>query len=254
MYVSDGDRHQLAEHFTQVLKEPVQVWLFGQFDEQHPEDPLVNLSAEAHQVLTEICDLSPLLELVTLPASHPTNDAMGMVRWPAITITHRQEFEGVRFYGIPSGYEFAALLETLTDVSRREVGLNEAKSGAQLEALHAAGVPIHVQVFSTPSCPYCPVAAHMAVQFARASGAVQADCINAHEFPELIERYRIHSVPHIVINEHVHFVGAVSEAEFAEHLVAVASTRENSAPEPEEDPLEELAEGPASSLDAPEPF
>jgi glutaredoxin-like protein len=244
MYVSEGDRHQLAEHFGKVLREPVQVWLFGQLDEQHPDDPLVNLSAEAHQVLNEICELSPLLELVTLPASHPTNDAMGMVRWPAITITHGQEFEGVRFYGIPSGYEFAALLETLTDVSRRELGLDQAKLRAQLAALESAGVPIHIQVFSTPSCPYCPVAAHMAVQFARASQVVQADCINAHEFPELIERYRIHSVPHIVINETTHFVGAVNELEFAEHLVAVA--RQHAAPVHHPD----VPEGPASAIDA----
>ena len=54
---------------------------------------------------------------------------------------------GIRFYGVPAGYEFAALISDIFDVSRGESGLNE-QSKAMLAQLKE---PLHLQVFSTPT-------------------------------------------------------------------------------------------------------
>ena len=54
------------------------------------------------------------------------------------------------------------------------------------------------------------LAQHMAV----ASPRVKAECIEATEFPELAQRYRVMAVPKIVINDRVQFEGAVAERDF----------------------------------------
>ena len=59
------------------------------------------------------------------------------------------------------------------------------------------------------------LAQHMAV----ASPRVKAECIEATEFPELAQRYRVMAVPKIVINERVQFEGAIPEREFLDAVL-----------------------------------
>jgi thioredoxin family protein len=47
-----------------------------------------------------------------------------------------------------------------------------------------------------------------------ASARVTAECIEATEFPELSQRYRVMAVPKIVINDKVEFEGALPERDF----------------------------------------
>jgi len=54
------------------------------------------------------------------------------------------------------------------------------------------------------------LAQHMAV----ASPRVRAECIEATEFPELAQRYRVMAVPKIVVNDRVEFEGALPEPQF----------------------------------------
>ena len=54
------------------------------------------------------------------------------------------------------------------------------------------------------------LAQHMAV----AADRVTAECIEATEFPELSQRYRVMAVPKIVINDRVEFEGALPESQF----------------------------------------
>jgi alkyl hydroperoxide reductase subunit AhpF len=54
---------------------------------------------------------------------------------------------GIRFFGIPSGYEFASLLEGILAVSRDDSGL----APETREALRAVTKPLHFQVFVTPT-------------------------------------------------------------------------------------------------------
>jgi hypothetical protein len=47
-----------------------------------------------------------------------------------------------------------------------------------------------------------------------ASERVQAECIEANEFPDLSQRYRVMAVPKVVINDTVEFEGALPESDF----------------------------------------
>ncbi len=57
-----------------------------------------------------------------------------------------------------------------------------------------------------------------------ASPRVTSECIEATEFPEMSQRYRVMAVPKIVINDKVEFTGALPEDRFmAEVLKAIES-------------------------------
>ena len=59
------------------------------------------------------------------------------------------------------------------------------------------------------------------------SDKVTADVVEASEFPELSQRYRVMSVPKIVVNETTQFVGALPEERYlSEVLKAAASEKQ----------------------------
>jgi predicted DsbA family dithiol-disulfide isomerase len=58
-----------------------------------------------------------------------------------------------------------------------------------------------------------------------ASPRVRAECIEATEFPELSQRYRVMAVPKIVINDKVQFEGAVPEPQFVQAVLQAVDGR-----------------------------
>src|SRR3989337_249042 len=79
------------------------------------------------QILTEVAALSPQITLnVHSMASEPDAAApFAIARTPAVAITGAADY-GIRFYGMPAGYEFATLLEVILDVSKAQPPLSEA--------------------------------------------------------------------------------------------------------------------------------
>jgi hypothetical protein len=54
---------------------------------------------------------------------------------------------GIRFYGIPLGYEFMPFLEAIKDASRGGTDLTPETRAALAEVRE----PVHLQVFTTPT-------------------------------------------------------------------------------------------------------
>jgi len=59
----------------------------------------------------------------------------------------------------------------------------------------------------------------LAHHLAAASEWIRGDCVEATEFPELAQRYRVMAVPKIVINETIHFEGAYPEPAFVDQVL-----------------------------------
>ena len=83
--------------------------------------------------------------------------------------------------------------------------------------------PVHVQVFVTPTCPYCPKVASLAHQAAVENGHVTADVVEISGFPDLAAQYHVRGVPKIVMNDTVELVGAQPEAEFVDAMLRAAA-------------------------------
>jgi glutaredoxin-like protein len=160
---------------------------------------------EIKQLTTELTEIS---ERVTLETYDITQDADKVAEFkidkaPALAIVGQKDY-GVRFFGFPAGYEFSSLLHAIQAVGRGASEL-DPQTIAYLSDLSD---PIHIQVFVTTSCPYCPRSAAVAYEMALASDKVTADVVEASEFPELADRYAVMGVPLNVINERQRVEGA----------------------------------------------
>jgi len=140
---------------------------------------------------------------------------LGISRIPAIAVIGAKD-HGIRFYGIPSGYEFASLVEAIRLEANAEVKLS-AESKAFLDTLAA---DVHLQVFVPPTCPYCPPAVMLAQQMAFYSSRVRSDMIEATEYPQLAQKYNVYGVPRTVINETESIEGGSGEKQLIEKIKA----------------------------------
>lgn len=134
---------------------------------------------------------------------------------PATVIQGEKDF-GIRIYGLPAGYEFPTLLNAIRTVSTGSSDLSDSSR----EKIKGISKPVHIQVFVTLTCPYCASAASLAHKLAFESDMVKADVVNAQEFPQLGQRYGVFAVPKTVVNEIIHFEGALPEEQFLEKIMA----------------------------------
>jgi glutaredoxin-like protein len=202
--LKEKDQELLKKEF-ELLQEPVKIVVFTQEME-------CQFCSETRMIAEEIGALSDKisLEVYDFVTDKAVAEQYDVDKIPAMAILRGEEMPrdyGIRYYGIPSGYEFSSLIEDIMMISLGESGLSE-ETKAQLGALTQ---PLHLQVFVTPTCPYCPQAVRLAHQLALESDLVRADMVEATEFPHLSIKYGVHGVPRTVINETVHLEGAAPE-------------------------------------------
>ncbi|MBM3934578.1 MAG: glutaredoxin [SAR202 cluster bacterium] len=165
----------------------------------------------AEQLLDELAGLSTKLALKKVDVHKSTQGVRdsGIERIPAIVIG-RGDSENARFYGMPMGLEFASFLDSIISASREQTAL-KADTKEKLAALEGLDEYVHIRVFVTPTCGYCPGMVRMAHNMAFESGKVLADVIEVQEFPELAQHYDVRSVPKTVINDSIELLGMVPE-------------------------------------------
>jgi glutaredoxin-like protein len=201
---------EVLEQVQQILDgldEPVQVLFFGDQTECEYCD-------DTFQLVGEITGLSDKLDL----SVYDINDDAAIAQQykvdkaPGLVLAGRDGEQildyGLRFAGIPAGHEFSSLIHDLTLVSGRDSGLDEKTR----QYLNDLTQPVLLQVFVTPTCPYCPQAVVLAHQMALESPMVEAEMVEAMEFPELASSFGVSGVPQTTINAGAGtVVGAVPE-------------------------------------------
>ncbi|MBN2103859.1 thioredoxin family protein [bacterium] len=170
---------------------------------------------ETETLLKELVEISELLSLKILNYITDKDDvkSLSIDKIPA-TAVQADKDAGIRFYGIPTGYEFAAFLQMILALSQGNSGLDDILK----ERLHQIQNPVHIQTFVTPTCPYCTRSAFTSYQFAMENSNIRADVVEISEFPHLAQKYGVMGVPKVVINESHSFEGALPETMFLEHI------------------------------------
>ena len=146
--ISEKDAEHLRNEFESNLVNPVKLVMFTQSFE-------CQFCAETRQIVQEVADLSDKItaEIYDFVADKATAELYGVDKIPAIAILRVEDGGdkdyGIRFYGIPSGYEFSSIIEDIVDVSKGESGLQPKSK----EAVAGITEPVHFQVFITPTAP-----------------------------------------------------------------------------------------------------
>jgi glutaredoxin-like protein len=205
--IDDNTKEQIIELF-EPLTEDVTVHLFVR-----DHDCLYCNDTTA--LVTQVAALSDKVKVETHKGELDEGKAaeFGVKRVPGIVLHGKDEYK-VRFYGIPAGHEFSALIGSIVDVSTGIAPL----APDIIEDIAAIDKPIHIQVFTTPQCPYCPGAVRLAHQAAIINPMIEADMIEALEFQELATKYAVFGVPKSIFNEKTSAEGLTPPEMFVEKL------------------------------------
>ena len=103
---------------------------------------------ETRELIEEVAELSDKVsvEIYDLEADKPIADSLGIEKVPAVAVVGKKDY-GIRMFGIPSGYEFGSLIESIRLVSEGESGL----SPETRQMVAKLKKPTTVQVFITPT-------------------------------------------------------------------------------------------------------
>jgi alkyl hydroperoxide reductase subunit F len=214
--VIDAEKKVEIQRILSALVSPVKLLFFTQ------ENACPSCKQQL-ELLEELVTLSDKLELkvydFVLHGDEAINYQIGKIS--ATALVAGKDYR-IRFYGVTTGYEFTSLLKAILMVSAGSSGLDP-----ELESLvREIKEPLHIQVFVTLTCPYCPKMVHIAHQFAFVNDNIRADMIDAAEFPQLAQRYNVTAVPKTVVNEIYSFEGALPEGQVYMEILKAANPEE----------------------------
>jgi len=205
--LNEDVKKQVREVFN-GLQNPVQILFFG-------SQANCDYCNDTRQLLEEVVALSPSLGLTVydLEIDSAIANKYRVDKAPVFVVAAKDgetlTDTGIQYAGIPSGHEFNTLVQDIILVSSRDSGLKETTR----EFLKALQKPVHLQVFVTPTCPYCPRAVVLAHKMAMENpGMVRAEGIESMEFQDVANQFNVSGVPQTTINSGAGtVVGAVPE-------------------------------------------
>jgi glutaredoxin-like protein len=207
--ISEERKQHIQTELNAKLTNKVKVILFTQENE-------CALCKETRELVEEVGRLSDKIEFAIYDLVRDKEQATlyGVNKVPAIVFLGEKDY-GIRYYGLPFGYEFQTFLDDLLNISSRNSGLLEGTKAK----LRAIDKPVHIQVFVTLTCPYCPIIANLAHRFAMENDLITTEVVDVNEFIQIGIKYNVLGVPKTVINEKVEFVGLVSENVLLDHIL-----------------------------------
>jgi glutaredoxin-like protein len=207
MILNDIQKEQIKKQFEKLTGD-VELIVFTQENE-------CQFCKDTRELVLELGTLSPKIKtkVYDFVKNGDEDIKYNIKRIPAIAIVGNKDY-GIRYYGMPAGYEFPVMVEDIIDVSRGATSLPDSIK----KRLSEIKKPVHIQIFVSLTCPFCPRAARMAHQLTIESELIRSDVIEMIEFPYLVQKYCVMSVPHIVINENTSFVGAQPIEVFIEQI------------------------------------
>ena len=133
--LKEKDREKLINLFKEI-KEGVKIAMFTQ--------EMECLHCEmTRMMIEEVSGLSDKLSLEVhdFVAEADLARKYGVDKIPAIVLSGDRDY-GIRFYGVPAGYEFNVLIEDIMDVGKRDSGLGKDV----MAELAKVDQPVHIQV------------------------------------------------------------------------------------------------------------
>lgn len=213
--ISAADRARLTDDFAKMTRPVRLIFVTQTFG--------CETCLQARQILDELPLLSDRLSIeeINLVLDRDRAAQYGIDRSPGVVVLGRDEHgserdSGIRFLGSPDGYEFISLIRAVLLVG----GGPSSLSDASLAKIARVDRPIDVHVFTTPTCPHCPRAVTLAHEMAWANPRIRSYAVEATEYPDLAQQFRVTGVPKTVVDGQVEILGAIPEEDFVEQALA----------------------------------
>ncbi|HWR89828.1 MAG TPA: FAD-dependent oxidoreductase, partial [Dissulfurispiraceae bacterium] len=173
-----------------------------------------------NEVLLDLMKVLPQLSKKIKVSYHQVGDDQAKKRdvQRSPTVLIEPDKYRIRFSGAPLGEEGRSLITTILMVSTGGVVI----SGESLKRLQDLHEKRDIQVFVSPTCPYCPQSVVTAVSAALVrSDLVSVDVIEIYENQDIAGKYGIVSVPQTFVNGVLVAPGVEPEEIFIESLLTL---------------------------------
>ena len=140
--LNDRDQAAVRKEFER-LTGPVKLVVFSQ------ELAAAELCRQNEELVREVAELAPELltvEVLNLAIDRERAETYGIDRVPALVVEGARDY-GLRFLGIPAGYEFSNLIDSIILASTGAGALSEETQRALAELTD----DVDIKVFSTPT-------------------------------------------------------------------------------------------------------
>jgi thioredoxin reductase (NADPH) len=122
----------------------------------------------------------------------------------------------IRWLGAPMGEEARSFLEAMILLGTGKSGMSEQSQ----TVAQRIDTPRHVQIFTSPTCPYCPQQVVNALRAAiERPELISLDIVDIQSRPDLADQYGAHSVPQAFANDVLIGQGAQQEEVFMTSLL-----------------------------------
>jgi alkyl hydroperoxide reductase subunit AhpF len=151
-FLTDTDATYLREKLAELLVRPVGLRLFTEpvGGLYVPGRHTCETCADAEALMKEVAALSDQihLEIVDVSTRRDEAEQWGISYVPTIAVGPGDEDAGVRFQGMPDGYEFTSFVETLASAGSEN---GHGLAPETIEALAALPADVDIKTFVTPT-------------------------------------------------------------------------------------------------------
>lgn len=189
------------------------------------DDDNDQFSAFTSGLVKGISELTDKIDARFFKLDSETAKQRGITRAPAILIA--PDRYKISYIGAPTGEEARTLVMAIMLASTTGTILSEAAVKRIFELKEKR----RIQVFVSPSCPYCPQQALNAISAAVAKPElVSAEIIEMYENRDYMDKYHIMTVPFTAVNDVPIGTGVSPSEVFVEEVISISSVASIFAP------------------------
>lgn len=196
--LNDGLRAQLKGVLARLEKN---VTLVSIVDESNSK------SIELRDLILDIADLDERVsaEIYNKGENIEVENKINADKYPVVALLdNNKKYSGVKFHGVPGGHELNSFILAIYNLGSAGQQISEDT----LNNIKKIDKDINIKVCVSLSCHLCPDVVVSSQRIAIENEKVEAEMIDISNFKEIKDKFKVMSVPAIIVNDEQIYFGA----------------------------------------------
>ncbi|MFS0781701.1 FAD-dependent oxidoreductase [Bacillus sp. 1P06AnD] len=203
--ISDAIRGQLKGIFSKMESD---VTLVTIVDETMPK------SVELRDFLLDVAEQGEKLHLQVLQKgeSQEMEEKINADKFPVVALLDSKgEYSGVKYHGVPGGHELNSFILAIYNLA----GPGQALDADIMKEIKSISKKANIKVMVSLACHFCPDVVVGAQRIAIENPNIEAEMVDISQFQDIKTKYKVMSVPAMIINDEEVVFGAKKIDEIA---------------------------------------